>query len=150
VKKTSVTLENTGVLRKYLPTPLSPVLLKSVEFGKSFSLFGSNHRDPFDHHHKAGPAHRAGQGRGTRGGEFQGAALQSFIVQNKSAFFPAQEFDPVTPVVDKNEHLSGSRASLELITNNPAQSVKTFPHVGWLAVQVIATGTGQGKHGLSF
>jgi len=106
-------------------------------------------RNPFDHHHQFGPAHHAGLGSGIKTGKFQRSGLEPLIIENKSAFFPPKQLDPVTPVIDENEHFPGTGATTKLALDQSAEPVKAFAHVGGFPVQIITTGAGQGKHGLS-
>lgn len=101
-----------------------------------FLFFDIFYRDTVNKHHYLRIAQTVAAGINIIPGVFKGAGFQTFVIQDKSASGPMQHFYFVTGFVDKDIHIPANGRLAKLVLNQPAKAVKTFAHIGGLAVEV--------------
>jgi hypothetical protein len=61
-------------------------------------------------------------------------SLQAFMVQNKSPWFPAKQFDLISLAINKNINSTVCWASIQLVVYQSALAIKAFTHITSLTV----------------
>jgi len=103
------------------------------------------HRDTSDDHHQLAVIDSPPGLVGFFIRELKSTLFQAFIEQDKSTGFPAKHFETVALFVDENKQIAAHGILVHLAGDNPAQPVKAFAHVGWLAIEKIPS-VADGKH----
>ncbi|HSH18939.1 MAG TPA: hypothetical protein VLA03_00725 [Draconibacterium sp.] len=69
-------------------------------------------------------------------GEFKSAFFQPFVIQYKTYSLPVQQLDLVPAFINKDKNITIAGITTKGILYKPGKSVKTFAHIGWVAIQV--------------
>jgi hypothetical protein len=67
-------------------------------------------------------------------GEFKSPFFQAFVVQDKTNPLPVQQLDLVTALIDKYKNIPTAGVAPKLVLYKAGKTVKTFSHIGGLAV----------------
>src|SRR5690606_5388167 len=102
------------------------------------------HNDPLHHQYQLAPVDLSVHP--TALGQRKGAALQSFVIQHKPTMLPVQKLHVRAPAVQEHEQITASGAPAQTRGHQPAETVKTFPHIAMAAVQVITVRRTQTEH----
>jgi hypothetical protein len=62
--------------------------------------------------------------------------FKPFVMDPKSVPVPYQKLDPVRPAVDKDIHIPRVRPAVQFSADDPAQPLKTLPHIRNTPIQV--------------
>jgi hypothetical protein len=101
-----------------------------------FFLFNIFYRDTVNEHHHLRIAQAVTAGFNVIPGMFEGAGFQSLVIKDEAAACPMKQFYFVAGFVDKDIYITAHGRLTEFVLNQAAQGVKTFTHIGGLAVEM--------------
>ena len=79
-------------------------------------------------------------------GQLETTGFQTFVIEGVAAARPVEELHLVTPLVDKDEHVTVAGVARQLVFDQAGKPIETFSHISGPVVQQETVFRGEGEH----